>query len=163
DKERLAEARAEDRLRLSSLPFKLIEARHRLGLIDADLQGRLLEARKLFADGLPDNLKKAVEFFDVDRYNPTPNPQDNSLFGKSAYGQAQAQDRVGKLVAEVVEEKNLRETVTGVGLAYECGIAGARLTNHQRQKLGLARAVLKRPDVLILSEPTAVLDGPVQV
>ena len=163
DKDRLGEVRAEDRLRLLSLPFKLIEARHRLGLIDTGMQARLLEARQLFHEGLPEALQNAVEFFDVDRYNATANLQDNILFGKLAYGQAQAQERVGQLIAEVVDEKGLREAVTGVGLIYECGIAGARLTNHQRQKLGLARAVLKRPDVLILSEPTAVLDGPVQL
>lgn len=162
DKEKLSEARPEDRLRLLSLPFKLIEARHRLGLVDADMRARLLEARRVFAAELPEALKKAIEFFDVDRYNANANLQDNILFGKVAYGQAQAQEGVGRLIAQVIEEAGLRDAITGVGLAYECGIAGARLTNQQRQKLGLARAVLKRPDILILSEATAVLDGPVQ-
>lgn len=162
DKDKLAEARPEDRLRLLSLPFKLIEARHRLGLIDPGMQQRLLEARRLFAAELPEALKPAIEFFDVDRYNTTANLQDNILFGKVAYGQAQAQEGVSRLLAQVVEAAGLRDTITGVGLAYECGIAGARLTNQQRQKLGLARAVLKRPDLLILCEATAVLDGPVQ-
>jgi ABC-type multidrug transport system fused ATPase/permease subunit len=162
DKDKLDAARPEDQLRLLSLPFKLIEARHRLGLIDATMQQRLLEARRAFAAELPGALKPAIEFFDVDRYNATANLQDNILFGKVAYGQAQAQEGVSRLIAEVVETAKLRDTITGVGLSYECGIAGARLTNQQRQKLGLARAVLKRPDLLILSEPTAVLDAPVQ-
>jgi putative ABC transport system ATP-binding protein len=162
DKEKLDATRADDQLRLLSLPFKLIEARHRLGLIDAGIQARLLEARAAFAAELPENLKAAIEFFDVDNYNATANLQDNILFGKVAYGQAQAQENVSRLIAEVVESAGLRDTITGVGLAYECGIAGARLNNQQRQKLALARAVLKRPDLLILSEATAVLDGPVQ-
>jgi putative ABC transport system ATP-binding protein len=162
DKDRLDAARPDDRLRLLSLPFKLVEARHRLGLIDADMQRRLLEARRVFADELPEALKAGIEFFDVDRYNATANLQDNILFGKVAYGQAQAQEGVSRLIAQAVEAVGLRDTITGVGLNYECGIAGARLTNQQRQKLALARAVLKRPDLLILSEATAVLDGPVQ-
>jgi putative ABC transport system ATP-binding protein len=126
------------------------------------MQGRLLEARRVFAAELPEGLKAGIEFFDVDRYNATANLQDNILFGKVAYGQAQAQEGVSRLLAQVVEAAGLRDTITGVGLVYECGIAGARLNNQQRQKLALARAVLKRPDLLILSEATAVLDGPVQ-
>jgi putative ABC transport system ATP-binding protein len=162
DKDKLETAKPDDQLRLLSLPFKLIEARHRLGLIDPAMQARLLEARAAFAAELPDALKTSIEFFDVDRYNATANLQDNILFGKVAYGQAQAQESVSRLIAQVVESVGLRDTITGVGLAYECGIAGARLNNQQRQKLGLARAVLKRPDLLILSEATAALDGPVQ-
>jgi putative ABC transport system ATP-binding protein len=162
DKDKLEAARPDDQLRLLSLPFKLIEARHRLGLIDPAIQARLLEARAAFAAELPEALKASIEFFDVDRYNATANLQDNILFGKVAYGQAQAQEGVSRLIAQVVESVGLRDTITGVGLAYECGIAGARLNNQQRQKLALARAVLKRPDLLILSEATAALDGPVQ-
>ena len=46
-----------------------------------------------------------------------------------------------------------------VGLDYPVGIGASRLTAAQRQKLGLARAVLKRPDILVLEEATAVLDA----
>ena len=39
---------------------------------------------------------------------------------------------------------------------------GGRLSGAQRQKLGIARAILKRPDVLILNEATGSLDGATQ-
>ena len=148
-----------DRGELMSLPFMLIPVRHRLGLVDEAFQQSLLEARATFARDLPEDLQGAVEFFDVDSYNTAANLQDNILFGKVAYGQAQAQERVGELVREVIEELGLRETVAEVGLDYDVGIAGARLASSQRQKLSLARAVVKRPDVLILFEATAALDS----
>jgi hypothetical protein len=39
-----------------TLPFRYIEARHRLGLIDAPMEERLLAARRAFAAGLPPGL-----------------------------------------------------------------------------------------------------------
>ncbi len=157
-KDQLDGLKPHEQLTLMSLPFKLIPARHRLGIIDETVMPRLLEARKAFAANLPDDLQGAVAFFDPDHYNAAANIQDNILFGKIAYGQAQAQERVGTLMREVMAELGIIETVSEVGLEFEVGIGGSRLTGAQRQKLALARAVVKRPDVLILTEPTASLD-----
>ncbi len=162
NKDKLGELGEEDRMVLLSLPFKLIPARHRLGLIDEDKQGRLLAARAAFAKNLPEELQGTVEFFDADSYNGAANLQDNILFGKVAYGQAQAEARVGEMIAEVIDELGLRQTVAQIGLTYEVGIAGSRLSAAQRQKLALARCILKRPDVLIISEATAALDSSAQ-
>jgi len=149
----------DDRLMLLSLPFKLIPSRHRLGLIDDEMQARVLEARKLFAEELPEELKGSVEFFERTLYNAASTLQDNILFGKLAYGRAQAQAKVGELISDVIEQLNLRPTVIEVGLDFQVGIGGSRLSPGQRQKLAIARAVLKRPDILVLSEATAALDG----
>ncbi|MBT5192841.1 MAG: ATP-binding cassette domain-containing protein, partial [Rhodospirillaceae bacterium] len=159
DRNNLAALPDEDRTQLMSLPFKLIPARHRLGLVDEDLQNKVLEARRYFAEHLTDDLRDSVEFFDAERYNASANIQDNILFGKVAYGQAHAADRVGALISEVVDELGLHETVAEVGLNFDVGIAGSRLSTAQRQKLAMARAVLKRPDILILSEATTSLDS----
>src|SRR5262249_26526196 len=107
-----------DRARLMTLPLRYIEARHRLGLIDAAMEDRLLEARRAFAANLPANLRAAVEFYDFGRYNGAATLQDNILFGRPVYGQAQAEQRIGTLVAEVVAELGLRSSVIEVGLDY---------------------------------------------
>jgi ABC-type bacteriocin/lantibiotic exporter with double-glycine peptidase domain len=49
-----------------------------------------------------------------------------------------------------------------VGLGYPVGIGGARLSAAQRQKLSIARSVLKRPDILVIDEATAGLDDAAQ-
>ncbi|MEQ8966973.1 MAG: ABC transporter transmembrane domain-containing protein [Azospirillaceae bacterium] len=149
----------EARTRLLSLPFKLIPSRHRLGMIDDAMMERFLEARRLFARDLPEPLRGAVEFFDAERYNTAATIQDNMLFGKVRYGRAGTQEKVQALIRQTVKALDLREPVMAVGLDHFCGVAGARLGAAQRQKLALARAVLKRPDVLIVHEATAVLDG----
>lgn len=158
-KDRPEEANQEDRRRLMSLPFKLIPARHRVFAFDAELEAKILEAREVFARDLPDNLAKSIAFFDPEQYTAAANILDNILFGKVVYGQAQAAEQVSQLVGEVLDALKLRDTVARVGFAFECGIAGGRLSAAQRQRLGLARAMLKRADIVILSDSTSALDG----
>ena len=45
------------------------------------------------------------------------------------------------------------------GLDTELGVRGALLSTGQKQRLSIARAVVRDPDVLILDEPTASLDA----
>ena len=151
-----------DRPRLMTLPFRYIEARHRLGLVDGEVEARLLAARHAFASGLPEQLRGAVEFYDFGRYNSAATLQDNILFGRLVYGQAQADTRIGMLITEVLDELGLRDSAIGVGLEYNVGVAGKRLPATQRQKLGIARALIKRPQLLIVNEAVAVFDGRTQ-
>ncbi|UCH76030.1 MAG: ATP-binding cassette domain-containing protein [Rhodospirillales bacterium] len=151
-----------DRDRLIALPFKLIPARHRLDLIDKALQSRLLEARRAFAEGLPDELTGRIAFFDPEAYNPGATIQDNILFGKIDYGQANAAQRVGVLIAEVLEGLGLRDVVMSAGLRSQTGPGGSRLSPVQRQKIGIARCLLKRPRILLVNEAAAGFDARMQ-
>ncbi|MFO1079810.1 MAG: ABC transporter ATP-binding protein [Reyranellaceae bacterium] len=151
-----------ERPRLMTLPFRYIEARHRLGLIDSAMEDRLLAARRAFAANLPAELRSAVEFYDFERYNGAATLQDNILFGRQVYGQAQAEQRIGTLISDVLNELGLRHSVIEVGLDYNVGVAGKRLPATQRQKLGIARALIKRPQLLIVNEAVAVFDGRTQ-
>ena len=148
-----------DRAKLLSLPFKLIPARHRLDILDEAMQNRLLQARRVFQADLPAEAGPQIEFFDAERYNAAASVQDNILFGKIAYGEADAPVRVPSVLAEVVDALSLRQTVIEVGLDYNVGTGGSRLSFADRQKAGIAREVLKRPDLLILYEATSALDG----
>jgi ABC-type transport system involved in cytochrome bd biosynthesis fused ATPase/permease subunit len=148
-----------DRTRLMSLPFKLIPARHRLGNIDDATMAALLRGREVFAADLPADLRDAVAFFDPAKYTATANIIDNILFGKIVYGQAQAAEKVGDLIGQAIDGAGMRDAIAETGLDFEAGIGGSRLSGAQRQKLGLARAMLKQPDLLLLSETGAALDS----
>ena len=151
----------EDRTMLLSLPFKLVPARHRLGLIDEPMQKRLVIARRRFSEGFGAD-QTPIEFFDPERYNSSVSILDNILFGRLAYGRQRSAQRIGALIGEVVDALDLRRAITECGLDYPVGIAGSRLSTAQRQKLAVARSVLKRPDVLVVDRATAALDASAQ-
>jgi putative ABC transport system ATP-binding protein len=148
-----AESRA-----LLALPFKLIAARHRLGLIDESFEARVIEARGHFAANLPRELAGAVEFFDPARCNSAASLQDNILFGKVVTGQAGAVERITGLVRELLGDLGLRPMVVRNGLDFQVGVGGARLPVADRQKVAMVRALLKRPVLLVFDHAAAVLD-----
>jgi putative ABC transport system ATP-binding protein len=152
----------EDRRRLVVLTFPYIEARHRLDLIDAAMEDRLLEARRAFAANLPAELKASIEFYDPAVYNTQASVQDNMLFGRLVYGQAQAAQKIGRIIAEMVDSLKLRPGVIEVGLDYNVGAGGKRLSAAQRQKGALVRALVKQPRLLVLNNALAVIDDQTQ-
>lgn len=147
-----------DRAQLSVLPLRYVEARHRLDLITPQIRERILAARRTFAETLPDALKPRISFYEEKAYNTAASLLDNILLGRVSYGVAQAQERVSSLIREVLDQLDVRDLIIEAGLAYNVGAAGKRLTTMQRQKLGLARALIKEPDVLIVNGALANLD-----
>ena len=147
------------RERLLSLAFKLVAAHDPLDLIDDPLRERILEARHAFAKGLPLDLRDSVEFFDPEHYNAAAPIQENVLFGTVVRGEADSRERVHAAIAEVLDELELGGTLIAVGLDYQVGTGGSRLSEVQRQKVAIAGTVLKRPGLMALNDATAVFDG----
>jgi putative ABC transport system ATP-binding protein len=162
DKDGAGKLGESDRNRFLALAFPYVEARHRLDQIDAAMEERILGARRALAEQLPAELAPTIEFYDAQRYNAATSLQDNILFGRLVYGQAQAAPRIGALITEVLTHLGLRRAVLVVGLDYPVGIAGKRLTAVQRQKVGLARGLIKHPDILVVNAATAVFDAAAQ-
>lgn len=147
-----------DQFRLISLSFKLVPARHRLGIIDEAMQERLLEARKALSEHWDDE-KSPIQVFDPDAYHPAISIQDNILFGRLVHGQARAPNKVGEVIDQTISELDLKESIMRIGLDYEVGIGGSRLTNAQRQRLAIARCLIKHPNLLIVNQAASVLEA----
>jgi putative ABC transport system ATP-binding protein len=147
-----------ERSSLLTLPFKLIPTKHRLGLIDGAFEARILRARGYFAEHLPESMRGEVAFFDPEAYNRALSLQDNILFGKIATGQAGAVSRLAILLRQVLDTQGLRSLVVRIGLSFQVGVGGTRLPMADRQKIALARVLLKRPAVLVLDQALTALD-----
>jgi putative ABC transport system ATP-binding protein len=80
------------------------------------------------------------------------------LFGRIGHQHADGPERIRGIVREVLDELHLSNDVLDIGLDYNVGVGGKRLTAAQRQKLHVARALLKHPDVMIFNKPLSALD-----
>jgi putative ABC transport system ATP-binding protein len=147
-----------DRAKLSTLPLRYVEARHRLGLITPEIRERLLAARRTFAVTLPADLRSRISLYNEDAFNASASLLDNILLGRVSYGVAQAPERVNELVREILDQMDVRDLVIEAGLSINCGAGGKRLTTGQRQKLALARAIIKAPDLLVVNGALSNLD-----
>ena len=141
---------AGDRNRLLTLALRLVPARHRLGKIDETFMAKVVAARVRFRETLPPALAGRFEPYDREQYFAGGTLLENILFGKVVATSSLAVKRVNALVEEVIQSHDLRGVVMETGLEYHVGLGGSRLGSVQRQKVLLARALLKRPPILIL-------------
>jgi len=118
---------------------------------------RLVAARQEFSRRFAGR-DDICEFFQPDRFAAALSVQDNILFGRVAFDQPNAQTRVSSLVRDIAAEQGLNGDLVRLGLEYDVGSAGSRLSYSERQRLAIARGLMKNPDLLVFNEVTSGLD-----
>ena len=134
---------------LIGIALKLVPAKHRLGVVDDEVEAKIIEARKAFHEKVGTANGKFV-LFDRGAWVTPLSIEDNLLFGKPRGDRRDARERIEFFIGNMVDEMELREPILKAGLDYNVGVAGSRLTGSQREKVSLARAFLKRPHILIV-------------
>jgi putative ABC transport system ATP-binding protein len=137
-----------DATRLIALPLAYIEPRHRLGLIDDAFRDRVVEARGELRTALEE--VGGVDFYDPDRVCAAAPLRDNLLFGRINQSVADAVETVTATGTALVQEMRLAPAITRVGLDHQVGPEGRFLSSGQRAVVSLVRALIRRPDLLVL-------------
>jgi putative ABC transport system ATP-binding protein len=141
-----------DRVRLLGLAMLYVEPRHRLGLVDDDLEQQIMSARRLFRGQATPDVAKAIAFYDPSDFCAAAPLRENLLFGATAHGETAAQDRIINAIHEALTEMGMAHHVYDLGLEQPAGHAGRYLFPSAKMALMLARSLIRCPQILILND-----------
>ena len=155
----LHEIAAEDRLAFLKLALRFIPGKHRLANMPDLLEKLVLDGRALLRDKLAAAMPGTVSFYHMSEYIHSQAILENILFGKPKTDHPKAQEKISQSIIQLLIEEDLLERIVEIGMDFNVGTKGDRLSGGQRQKLAIARAFLKGPPILIMDEATSALDN----
>jgi len=156
---KLHQLSTEDRAKLLELALRFIPGRHKMVGLPGILEGLILEGRALFRDKISTDDPGAISFFTMSDYIYSQTILNNILFGKTKIERPEAQEKINQSMIQLLIEEDFLETIVEIGMQFQVGSKGDRLSGGQRQKLAIARAFLKTPRILIMDEATSALDN----
>jgi len=144
---------------------KIVQARHDFlqKIMGVDIESCFKSAKQLRKNGSLVPLQLFVEQKDFVAFCPTEylyrhSLKDNILFGGTIKDTPEV-ERLYAVALDAFAREGLLDEVLEVGLDFQVGSQGDRLSGGQKQKVAIARALLKDTPILIMDEATASLDN----
>lgn len=149
----------ESRLQLMRLAFQYVPARHKIIDLQPLLEKLLLTGRNEFRGWSQEHMGDSVSFYRDTEYIRSQSIINNIFYGSLTSDSPKVEDRVNQCIVQLLIEEDLLEQVAAIGMDFDVGNRGDKLSGGQQQKLSIARVLLKKPTVLIMDEATSALDN----
>ena len=157
--ENLNRIRPDDRARLLQLALRFTPGIHKMVALPDVLETLILNGRAMFRDDISNEDPQAFTFYENSGYIFSQSILNNIFFGKMKTTNPLAQEKMNQSIVHLLIEEDFLEKIIEIGLQFEVGSKGDKLSGGQRQKLAIARMLLKKPRFMILDEATSALDN----
>jgi ABC-type multidrug transport system fused ATPase/permease subunit len=127
------------------------------------LEMLILEGRALFRQNIAEDDPGAFTLYQMSEYIYSQTILNNIFFGKTKTSNPKAQEIIDQSIIGLLIEEDLLEAIIEIGMHYQVGTKGDKLSGGQQQKLAIARIFLKAPRILIMDEATSALDNKAQM
>ncbi len=144
---------------LLELVLRFSPGRHKTVLMPDRLKDLVLDGRRMFRESILKTRPHAITFLQKDRYFHTHTILNNILFGRAKSLSTNVQEKINQFIVRLLVAEDLLERVIEIGMAFDVGTSGNRLSGGQQQKIAIARAFLRSPSILIMDEATSALDN----
>ncbi len=149
----------DDKRLLLSLVFRFIPGKHTLHLLSDSEQVMILEGRKAFRKMMQTRNDTHFTFYQRSEYLYDQAIMANILFGKFTTSDPEVQETFSQLLIQHLILEDLLEEIVDIGLNFQVGSMGDKLSGGQKQKLAIARSFLKPAPIIIMDEATSALDN----
>ncbi len=149
----------DDKKLLLSLVFRFIPGKHQLHSLPEATQFMIIEGRKAFRRMMSAQNDSRFVFYKRSEYLTDQAIMANILFGKLTTSDPQVQETFSQFLIQHLISEDILEEIVDIGLNFQVGSMGDKLSGGQKQKLAIARSFLKKAPVIIMDEATSALDN----
>ncbi len=144
---------------LLSLALNFTPAVHTMTRLPRSLKKSILSARQAFPGWCESIAADLFTFYSETSYIHGQSILNNIFFGRIRPALPHAQEVMNQAIMHLLVEEDFLEKVAAIGMASQVGNMGDRLSGGQRQKLAIARVIMKQPKIILMDEATSALDN----
>ena len=144
---------------LLTVPFQI--SAEQIGPVFSDeMKDRIVRLRQSDASVLKTRSGTLFTPLDPAEFSPGLTVLENTIFGKISETAGTRTDGLREIVSKALQEADLRRPVTDLIFGLRTELGGSNLSSILAETMDLARAAIKRPDILILDQALASFDAP---
>jgi ABC-type multidrug transport system fused ATPase/permease subunit len=141
------------------LALNFTPAIHTMTRLRSEMKDSILNARKLFFTWSEKEIPGLFNFYKQNLYIPGQSILNNILFGKMKSDLTHAQEKINQAIIHLLIAEECLEEIASIGMHFQVGTMGDRLSGGQKQKLAIARVLIKQAPIVIMDEATSALDN----